>query len=440
MPWQSSAWVQEDVVTIHSGSRQCGPFIHRGQYLVVSKIKLGPPGIKGSAAAEREGRVVKGTRGGRGHTNEGHVPITTRLWLQEICLCDVPVVMSLVDGPTGENDNMICVAYRHQFDLINESTGESYRLHHVDASRVSPSFMCGAHFGGLIAAWALIFCLLQVNFVAAIDVYEDGEAGLLLCYNYICCYKKVCPFSSAAPIIQSSASDFHFSWNQVPNAVVCAFPYILAFTTDSIEIRLVVNGNLVHTAVVPELQLVASRSDIYFTTSVAVNGASSSSSKENSSLSSPLTPTGYELPTFPSPLGDDSIRIPYGTKLSLYLSKEAEGEPQIRHIYKIPLSNLVSQSVERPLKSPLVNKIITTPTASTTTAAVAVAMAAAANIVPVAHSLSLSRMEIKEIASRTRKELLGKSAVLHTSMPPVLAFCPPALPSCHLGNANIHGG
>lgn len=27
-------------------------------------------------------------------------------------------------------------------------------------------------------------CLcLQVNFVAAIDVYEDGEAGLLLCYN-----------------------------------------------------------------------------------------------------------------------------------------------------------------------------------------------------------------------------------------------------------------
>lgn len=24
---------------------------------------------------------------------------------------------------------------------------------------------------------------LQVHFVAAIDVYEDGEAGLLLCYN-----------------------------------------------------------------------------------------------------------------------------------------------------------------------------------------------------------------------------------------------------------------
>lgn len=44
---------------------------------------------------------------------------------------------------------------------------------------------------------------------------------------------------------------------------VCAFPYILAFTTDSIEIRLVVNGNLVYTAVVPELQLAASRVSVH---------------------------------------------------------------------------------------------------------------------------------------------------------------------------------
>uniref|UniRef100_A0A3B3QVI9 GTPase-activating Rap/Ran-GAP domain-like protein 3 n=1 Tax=Paramormyrops kingsleyae TaxID=1676925 RepID=A0A3B3QVI9_9TELE len=160
-------------------------------------------------------------------------PVEEFQYIREICLCDPPVVMALVDGPTGENDNMICVAYKHQFDLINESTGEAYRLHHVDANRV--------------------------NFVAAIDVYEDGEAGLLLCYNYICYYKKVCPFNGVTTMIQSGSSDFHFSWNQMPNSIVCAFPYILAFTTDSIEIRLVVNGNLVYTAVVPELQLIASR-------------------------------------------------------------------------------------------------------------------------------------------------------------------------------------
>uniref|UniRef100_A0A8C3CUC4 GTPase activating Rap/RanGAP domain like 3 n=1 Tax=Cairina moschata TaxID=8855 RepID=A0A8C3CUC4_CAIMO len=137
-------------------------------------------------------------------------PVDEFQYIREICLSDPPVVMTLVDGPTGDSDNMICVAYRHQFDLVNESTGESYRLHHVEANKV--------------------------NFVAAIDVYEDGEAGLLLCYNYVCQYRKVYPFNGGSPLVQSSAYDFHFSWNQVPYAVVCAFPSILAFTTDSIEI------------------------------------------------------------------------------------------------------------------------------------------------------------------------------------------------------------
>ncbi|XP_040504960.1 GTPase-activating Rap/Ran-GAP domain-like protein 3 isoform X42 [Gallus gallus] len=196
-------------------------------------------------------------------------PVEEFQYIREICLSDPPVVMTLVDGPTGDSDNMICVAYRHQFDLVNESTGESYRLHHIEANKV--------------------------NFVAAIDVYEDGEAGLLLCYNYVCQYRKVYPFNGGSPLIQPSAYDFHFSWNQVPYAVVCAFPYILAFTTDSIEIRLVVNGNLVHTAVVPELQLVASRSDIYFKATAAVSGSSHSSSKEMSSRSSPQTPTAYDM-------------------------------------------------------------------------------------------------------------------------------------------------
>uniref|UniRef100_A0A8C3K6D7 CNH domain-containing protein n=1 Tax=Calidris pygmaea TaxID=425635 RepID=A0A8C3K6D7_9CHAR len=277
-------------------------------------------------------------------------PVEEFQYIREICLSDPPVVMTLVDGPTGDSDNMICVAYRHQFDLVNESTGESYRLHHVETNKV--------------------------NFVAAIDVYEDGEAGLLLCYNYVCQYRKVYPFNGGCPLIQPSACDFQFSWNQVPYAVVCAFPYILAFTTDSIEIRLVVNGNLVHTAVVPELQLVASRSDIYFKATAAVSGSSDSSAKEKSSRSSPQTPTASEMPECPL--------------------SSLEGEVPCKNLYKIPLSNLVGRSIERPLKSPLAPKVITT----TTSSGIAT--------LPVTHSLSLSRMEIKEIASRTRKELLGK--------------------------------
>jgi hypothetical protein len=49
--------------------------------------------------------------------------------------------------------------------------------------------------------------------------------------------------------------------------VVCAFPYIFAFTTDSMEIRLIINGNLVQTMILPKLALICSKvrtPDFYF--------------------------------------------------------------------------------------------------------------------------------------------------------------------------------
>lgn len=64
----------------------------------------------------------------------------------------------------------------------------------------------------------------------------------------------------------AAASEFDFHWNTSPTSVVCAFPYILGFTSDSIEIRLLVNGNLVHTAIMPELQMITSKRDIFFVT------------------------------------------------------------------------------------------------------------------------------------------------------------------------------
>lgn len=38
-------------------------------------------------------------------------------------------------------------------------------------------------------------------------------------FTDICYYKKVCPFNGSTPMIQSNTSDFHFSWNQMPNAI-----------------------------------------------------------------------------------------------------------------------------------------------------------------------------------------------------------------------------
>ena len=57
----------------------------------------------------------------------------------------------------GQNENQICVGYRHHFDLISEKNGEARRLYNVDGK------------------WA--------HLVAAIDVYEDQEPELLLCFN-----------------------------------------------------------------------------------------------------------------------------------------------------------------------------------------------------------------------------------------------------------------
>lgn len=65
---------------------------------------------------------------------------------------------------------------------------------------------------------------------------------------------------------ESKTNEFDFHWNTSPTSIVCAFPYIIAFTPDSIEIRLLVNGSLVHTATMPELQLISSKRDIYFAT------------------------------------------------------------------------------------------------------------------------------------------------------------------------------
>ncbi|KAK3891489.1 hypothetical protein Pcinc_004619 [Petrolisthes cinctipes] len=157
-------------------------------------------------------------------------------FIREIALAETPTIITLVDSPIvssagGLTDNKICIGYKHQWDLLNERTGEVTKLHHVDASKV--------------------------NLVTAIDIYEDDEAELLLCYNNTCHFQK---------LTEECSNEFDFHWNSVPEAIVCAFPYILAFTQDSIEIRLIINGNLVQTMDMPRLAFITSKSDIFFAT------------------------------------------------------------------------------------------------------------------------------------------------------------------------------
>lgn len=148
-----------------------------------------------------------------------------------------------------------------------EQTGQCTRLHDIESSKRS-----------------------QSQLVTAVDLCDGHETELLLCYNrkykntlssdrqtketidFNLLFPRLRPgdFSDTCHFQKlqedSKTNEFDFHWNTSPTSIVCCFPYIIAFTPDSIEIRLLVNGSLVHTATMPELQLISSKRDIYFAT------------------------------------------------------------------------------------------------------------------------------------------------------------------------------
>ena len=87
---------------------------------------------------------------------------------QEIQVPEAPTIITLVDSSLagsagGTADNTICIGYRHQFDLVNERTGEVSHLFSVQESS-------------------------SRHLVAVVDLYEDEEPELLLCYNSMCSF------------------------------------------------------------------------------------------------------------------------------------------------------------------------------------------------------------------------------------------------------------
>ena len=73
-------------------------------------------------------------------------------------------------------------------------------------------------------------------------------------------YLLVCTdISHFQKLTEESSNEFDFRWNSEPKDIVCAFPYVMAFTPDSVEIRLIINGSLVHTMTMPDLTLITSK-------------------------------------------------------------------------------------------------------------------------------------------------------------------------------------
>ncbi|CAG9769363.1 unnamed protein product [Ceutorhynchus assimilis] len=157
----------------------------------------------------------------------------------ELNLNETPTILTILDNvwspisPT-HGDVLVCVGYKNHWDMINGKTGQSQHIYTVEGNRA--------------------------HLVAALDLYEDQEIQLMLCYNHTCHFQKLNESSD------KTSTDFDFHWNSAPTDIVCAFPYIIAFTSNTMEIRLVVNGNLIHTMSMPKLQLITSKNDIFFAT------------------------------------------------------------------------------------------------------------------------------------------------------------------------------
>ncbi|XP_043581370.1 GTPase-activating Rap/Ran-GAP domain-like protein 3 isoform X2 [Bombus pyrosoma] len=154
------------------------------------------------------------------------------LHLKELNASESPTLVTIVENTDSSNEWTLCCGVRHHFELISASG--STRILHIEGTP-------------------------KPHVVAALDLCEDEEPELLLCYNNTCHFQKLLEENTVP-------TEFDFNWNSVPAAIACAFPYVIAFTNDTMEIRLIINGNLVHTIAMPNLNLITSKQDIFFAT------------------------------------------------------------------------------------------------------------------------------------------------------------------------------
>ncbi|XP_014601552.1 PREDICTED: GTPase-activating Rap/Ran-GAP domain-like protein 3 isoform X2 [Polistes canadensis] len=241
------------------------------------------------------------------------------LLLKEFTASESPTLITMIESTEIGNEWLLCCGARHHYELFTAS-GTS-RIVHVETNKP--------------------------HIVAAIDLREDEEPELLLCYNNMCHFQK-CSEESTAP------TDFDFKWNSVPTAIACAFPYVIAFTADTMEIRLIINGNLVHTIAMPNLCLITSKRDIFFATTAP---EFLSSKCERIRLDS-KPPEKDEQGSSPPPTTQSS-----SSSRSNSQNNHSDWKP-IR-IYRIPLQtlsrNLTSNCSQRRCPSPTDPEIVSAP-------------------------------------------------------------------------------
>lgn len=80
---------------------------------------------------------------------------------QELNLNETPALLTILDGRWSPNspshDILVCVGYKNHWDIVNGRTGYAQHLHTVESTKA--------------------------RLITALDLYEDQDLQLLLCYN-----------------------------------------------------------------------------------------------------------------------------------------------------------------------------------------------------------------------------------------------------------------
>ncbi|RNA22577.1 GTPase-activating Rap Ran-GAP domain 3 [Brachionus plicatilis] len=145
---------------------------------------------------------------------------------REINCLDVPSYINLIE--TFKDDYYVLVGYKNRCELLSANSGDLLKL---------------LNFNQLSTIRSIV------------DLYDNSEPEILL--------DQACSYSHNLSL-NNKCSNFKFQWNSEPYSVLCVFPYVIGFANQCIEIRLLVNGNLVNSITMANIKLIASKRDIFF--------------------------------------------------------------------------------------------------------------------------------------------------------------------------------
>ncbi|VDP17331.1 unnamed protein product [Schistosoma margrebowiei] len=266
-------------------------------------------------------------------------PVENFQIIREVHMIDSIQTLSFVEGIPG---GKLCVGYRNQFILLDERSKETTQLFRTEGSRnqvVSAlelwaddehelllCFTRTCHFQKLALITPGIgscrqpiptSCPTDSNFnwsmKSSMEINTNKSLPALSQVQGSSSMESPTSTTSGSSIARSCSpepsfnsmnlnlpceekvktSDCDFAWTFEPQQVAVCFPYIFGFNPSAIEIRLLINGSLVHTMLVTDCRLITVKGDIYFTstsetldytTSPTINNTAVTSNTSNDNI------------------------------------------------------------------------------------------------------------------------------------------------------------